>query len=133
MNMTRVPYDLVKTNYVRMKNKNKEAASSGIAHNALAVGTCVTGDICAEEDFRIDGKLEGNIECSGKVIVGTQAEIVGNIQCQNTDLMGTVVGNITIHETASLKSSVRFTGEIAAKYIDIEAGAMFNGTCKMLN
>jgi cytoskeletal protein CcmA (bactofilin family) len=116
-----------------MKNKNKETVSSGIAHNALSAGTCVTGDIRAEEDFRIDGKVEGNIECSGKVIVGPQAEIVGNIQCQNTDLMGTIVGNITIYETASLKSSVRFTGEIAAKYIDIEAGAIFNGTCKMLN
>jgi len=116
-----------------MKSWNKEAVSSGIAHNALAVGTYVRGNIKAEEDFRIDGKLEGDIECTGKVIVGPQAEIIGNIQCQNTDLMGVVVGNITIYETACLKSSVQFTGEIVAKYIDIEAGAIFNGTCKMLN
>ncbi|MDR1610006.1 MAG: polymer-forming cytoskeletal protein [Candidatus Symbiothrix sp.] len=116
-----------------MKSWNKETVSSGIAHNALAVGTYVRGNIRAEEDFRIDGKLEGDIECTGKVVVGPQAEITGNIQCQNTDLMGTIIGNITIYETASLKSSVRFTGEIAAKYIDIEAGAIFNGTCKMLN
>ncbi|GHS93870.1 hypothetical protein AGMMS50239_11960 [Bacteroidia bacterium] len=116
-----------------MKNWNKETVSSGVAHNALAIGTCVTGNIQAEEDFRIDGKLEGDIECTGKVVVGPQAEVIGNIQCQNTDLMGTVVGNITIYETASLKSSVRFSGEIVAKYIDIEAGAIFNGTCKMLN
>ena len=47
--------------------------------------------------------------------------------------MGVVVGNITIYETACLKSSVQFTGEIMAKYIDIEAGAIFNGTCKMIN
>jgi len=113
--------------------KNKETVSSGIAHNALAVGTYVKGDIKAEEDFRIDGKLDGNIECSGKVIVGPQAEINGNIQCQNTDLMGAVNGNIMIHEVVSLKSSVRFTGEIVAKYIEIETGASFNGTCRMLN
>jgi len=113
--------------------KNKETVSSGIAHNALATGTYVKGNIKAEEDFRIDGKLEGDIECTGKVIVGPQAEIIGNIQCQNTDLMGVVVGNITIYETACLKSSVQFTGEIMAKYIDIEAGAIFNGTCKMIN
>ena len=113
--------------------KNKDNSSSGIAHNALAAGTFVKGDIKAEEDFRIDGKIEGNIECSGKVIVGPQAEIKGNIQCQNTDLMGTITGNIMIYEVASLKSSVRFTGEIIAKYIEIEPGAVFNGTCKMLN
>ncbi|MDR1783259.1 MAG: polymer-forming cytoskeletal protein [Dysgonamonadaceae bacterium] len=111
----------------------KENGSIGIAHNALAVGTYLKGDIKAEEDFRIDGKLEGNIECAGKVVIGPQAEIKGNIQCQNTDLLGTIVGNITILETASLKSSVRYTGEIVAKYVEIEAGAMFNGTCKMMN
>jgi len=116
-----------------MKNWNKETVSSGIAHNALAIGTYVKGNIKAEEDFRIDGKLDGNIECNGKVVVGPQAEVNGNIQCQNTDLLGIVTGNITIYETASLKSSVQFTGEIVAKFIDIEAGAIFNGTCKMLN
>ena len=116
-----------------MKSWNKETVSSGIAHNALAVGTYVRGNIKAEEDFRIDGKLEGNIECTGKVVVGPQAEVIGNIQCQNTDLMGVIMGNITIYETACLKASVQFTGEIEAKYIDIEAGAIFNGTCKMIN
>jgi len=113
--------------------KNKDNSSSGIAHNALAAGTFVKGDIKAEEDFRIDGKLEGNIECAGKVIVGPQAEIKGNIQCQNTDLLGNITGNIMIYEVASLKSSVRFAGEIVAKYIEIEPGAVFNGTCKMIN
>jgi len=113
--------------------RNKDNSSSGIAHNAMAAGTYIKGDIKAEDDFRIDGKLDGNIECAGKVIVGPQAEVTGNIQCYNTDLMGSVTGNIMIYEVASLKSSVRFNGEIVAKYIEIEPGASFNGACKMLN
>ena len=118
---------------MRFIMRNKDTSPNGITHNALAAGTSVKGDIKAEEDFRIDGRLEGNIECSGKVIIGPQAEIIGNIQCQNTDLMGIITGNIMIYEVASLKASVRFTGEIIAKYIEIEPGASFNGTCKMLN
>ena len=81
--------------------------------------------------YAYHGHLDGNIECSGKVIIGPHAEINGNIQCQNTDLMGVINGNIIIYEVASLKASVKFTGEIAAKYIEIEPGASFNGTCKM--
>jgi cytoskeletal protein CcmA (bactofilin family) len=113
--------------------KNKENSSSGFAHNALAAGTYVKGNIKAEEDLRIDGRLEGNIECSGKVIVGPQAEILGDIQCENTDLFGKVDGNIVANDTIRLKSSVRFSGEVITKYIEIETGALFNGTCKMLN
>lgn len=113
--------------------KVKEMVSSGIAHNALATGTFIRGDIKAEEDFRIDGKLEGNLECAGKVIIGPQAEIVGNIQCQNADLLGRIQGNVLVQETVSLKSSVVFIGEIVTKYLEIESGASFNGTCKMIN
>jgi cytoskeletal protein CcmA (bactofilin family) len=113
--------------------KNKDNYPSGIAHNALAVGTYVKGNIKAEEDFRIDGKLEGNIECTGKVIVGQQAEVLGNIQCENTELFGKIDGNLTVNDTVRLKSTVRFTGEVVTKYIEIEPGALFNGSCKMLN
>ena len=42
--------------------KNKETVSSGVAHNALATGTIIKGNINAEEDLRIDGKVEGLVE-----------------------------------------------------------------------
>lgn len=111
--------------------KSKEVASSGIAHNAIAAGTMIKGNIHAEEDFRIDGKIEGNIECAGKVIIGPQSQIIGNIRCVNADLMGTVQGQIIVQETLSLKSSVVLIGEVMTKYLEIEPGAVFNGTCKM--
>ncbi|MDR1437387.1 MAG: polymer-forming cytoskeletal protein [Candidatus Symbiothrix sp.] len=110
---------------------NKNSAPVGTAHNSITTGTFIKGDIKAEEDFRIDGRIEGNIECSGKVIVGPLAEINGNIYCNNADLMGKIKGNIEVSETISLKSQVVFNGEIVAKYVDIEAGAVFNGTCTM--
>lgn len=113
--------------------KAKEIISSGIAHNAIAAGTIVKGEIKAEQDFRIDGKLEGDIECAGKIIVGPQAEILGNIKCTNADLMGRIQGNVYIEETVSLKASVIYNGEIVTKYLEIEPGAVFNGSCKMLN
>jgi cytoskeletal protein CcmA (bactofilin family) len=113
--------------------KNRENIPSGIAHNALAAGTFVNGNIKAEEDFRIDGRLEGCIECAGKIIVGQQAEVNGDVQCENCDLYGKIEGNITVNSTVRLKSSSRLTGEIAAKYVEIEVGAFFDGNCKMIN
>ncbi|MDR0507934.1 MAG: polymer-forming cytoskeletal protein [Dysgonamonadaceae bacterium] len=112
-------------------NNSKNSVPAGTTHNAITSGTFIKGDIKAEEDLRIDGKIEGNIDCTGRVIVGPQAEIVGNIICNNADLMGKIKGNIEVHETVSLKSQVVFTGEILAKYVDVEAGAVFNGMCTM--
>jgi cytoskeletal protein CcmA (bactofilin family) len=111
--------------------KNKEVVSSGVAYSSFAPGTTIKGNIYAEEDLRIDGKVEGTIECSGKVVIGPQAEIKGEINCENADLMGKVDGTLVIKGTLSLKSSVIFTGEVIVGGLEIEPGATFNGTCKM--
>ena len=105
--------------------------SSGIAHNALASGTLVKGSIHAEEDLRIDGKVEGLVECSGKVVIGPQGEIQGDIHCANLDVIGRVNGNMVIKEILSVKSSGNFTGDLVTGRLEIEPGAIFNGTCKM--
>lgn len=109
----------------------KDVPSSGIAHNALASGTLVKGDIHAEEDLRIDGKVEGTINCAGKVVVGPQAEILGDIQCANVDVTGRVTGNLVIKERATLRASCVFTGDLAAGSLEITPGAVFNGSCKI--
>jgi cytoskeletal protein CcmA (bactofilin family) len=111
--------------------KNKETVSVGVAHNALAPGTAVKGNIHAEEDLRIDGKIEGVIECAGRVVVGPQAEITGDIHSSNVDIMGRMTGNLVIKETLSLKASANFTGDAITGNLEIEPGATFNGTCKM--
>jgi cytoskeletal protein CcmA (bactofilin family) len=111
--------------------KNKELTSSGIAHNALTPGTLIKGSIHAEEDLRIDGKVEGLIECTGRVVIGPQAEIQGDIHCANADITGRVVGNLAIQETLSIKASGSFTGDLIAGRLEIESGAVFNGTCRM--
>ncbi|MCC8146288.1 MAG: polymer-forming cytoskeletal protein [Bacteroidales bacterium] len=111
--------------------KLKDSISSGASHNTLAQGTLVKGDIKAEEDLRIDGKIEGTIECVGRVVIGPHAEILGNVHCANMDLLGAVNGKLHIRETFSMRSSGSFTGEVTAGSLEIEPGAVFNGTCKM--
>ena len=111
--------------------KNKEVVSSGIAYNALAPGALVKGSIHVEEDLRIDGRVEGLIECAGRVVIGPQGEIHGDIHCANVDIIGRVTGNLVIKEVLSITASGTFTGDVITNSLEIEAGAVFNGTCKM--
>ncbi len=109
----------------------KEIISQGITHNSLAQGTFIKGEIHAEGDLRIDGKVEGNIGCKGKVVVGVKGEIFGQIQCENAEIMGCVEGDMKVNGNVSLKQSSVFHGGMITQTLDIEPGALFNGTCKM--
>jgi cytoskeletal protein CcmA (bactofilin family) len=110
--------------------KQKESPS-GIAHNALAAGTLIKGSIYAEEDMRIDGKVEGLIESAGRIVIGPQADIQGDIRCSNLDITGNVSGNLDIREALSIHASGNFTGDMTAGSLEIAPGARFNGTCRM--
>ena len=54
--------------------------------------TRIKGDIVSEADFRIDGKLDGNVKTSGKVVIGKDGYINGKVECVNADIEGSFNG-----------------------------------------
>lgn len=110
----------------------KEAIiTSGMGYSVLASGARVTGNIYAEEDIRIEGLLEGNLLCKGKVILGMQAVLTGNVKCLNAEIAGKVEGDVEVVEQLSLRSRSFIAGAIKTSVLVIEPGAIFNGTCEM--
>lgn len=106
-------------------------ATAANTHNILSSGTRIVGDVKAEEDIRIDGTIEGNIFCKGKIIIGVNSSVVGNIESAHIDLLGKVEGNIVCREDIILRASSSLLGDIVAGSIEIEPGARFDGTCSM--
>ena len=70
--------------------KQKEENTNGGLHNTLAAGTTVKGDIVTETDFRLDGKIEGDVSCSGKIVIGPKGNVTGNIVSTNAEILGEV-------------------------------------------
>ena len=99
--------------------------------NSFANGTEISGEIKSSGDIRIDGKLSGNINIKGRLVIGTTGFVDGEIICGNCDVSGKIVGKITVVELLSLKASANIQGDIITKKISIEPGAVFTGTCKM--
>ena len=110
-----------------VKSKENEIPSI----NLLGPGTVVKGEIRVSGDFRIDGTLQGSIECKGKIVVGPSGSIEGEIQCQNADFSGEVKATVKVSELLTLKETARFSGDIVTSKLAIEPGAKFSGTCKM--
>ncbi len=101
--------------------------------NTITVGTSIKGDIQANGDFRMDGILEGNITLTGKLVIGEQGHIVGDVVCQNANVIGVIDGNLSVKEFLTLYSTSRVKGDIVANKLAIEPGAYFTGSCHMLD
>ena len=105
--------------------------SSGAMYNALTNGSKIVGKIFADSDFRIDGEVEGTINCNGKVVIGHKGFLKGSISCVNAEVIGTVEGDILVTETLTLRGTALINGDVKTKVLVIEPNAVFNGTCSM--
>ena len=93
--------------------------------------TRITGNITSQADFRIDGKVEGTITTTGRVVVGEEGVVEGKITCENSDIAGTIKGDLDISGILSLKSSARIEGEVVAGKLAVESGANVDASISM--
>ncbi len=110
---------------------NKNSISEGSAINLIGSGTQITGDINSTGDVRIDGTLNGNIMLQGRLVIGHNGKIEGNVTCQNAEVSGEIKGKLNVGETLVLKNTSKILGDIITGKMVIESGALFTGTCNM--
>ena len=99
--------------------------------NRIEKHTKIKGDIVSEADFRIDGKLNGNLKTSGKVVIGKDGYIHGKVECLNADIEGNFNGELLVSELLTLKSSALIEGTVSVAKLAVEPGASFNASCSM--
>ncbi len=110
---------------------SKSTSGSNAGLNSLVVGTSVKGEIFAESDIRIDGTLIGKIECKGKLILGTEGKIEGEIICEDAIIVGTIKGKLKVNNLLVVKESALIDGDVFTDQLNVESGAVFNVSCVM--
>jgi cytoskeletal protein CcmA (bactofilin family) len=109
---------------------NMTVASSG-ATNSLTAGTTLEGKITTDNDIRVDGKLIGTLICKGKVIIGPQGHVSGDIDCTHAVIEGSFDGNLVVKELLNVRESAKIMGDIKTEKLLVQSGAIFNVTCSM--
>lgn len=121
-------------------NNKKEVSStsstsgstlSGGGINSLGDGTKLNGDLSANSDIRIDGTLEGNLICKGKLILGPKGTITGTVDCQSAVIEGKINGTVKVKDVLQIKESAVITGDITTDKLIVQSGAVFNVKCEM--
>jgi len=93
--------------------------------SVLAVDIVVKGDVTAQADLHIDGRIEGNITCAA-LVQGESSEIHGEIRADSARISGTVRGTITVGDLV-VQRSARIHGDVAYDTITIEQGGIVDG------
>ena len=112
------------------RNRNTHTSmEQGI--NRIVEGTVVEGAIRSEGSIRIDGRFTGDIQTSGRLVIGAQGVIEGTVDCADCESEGQVRGNLRVSGLLSLKASAQVEGEIRYGRMAVEAGARIEGLCKL--
>lgn len=113
------------------EKKNRPTSELSKEQNKISQGTNIKGDIEGKGSFRIDGNVEGTLKTPGKVVVGKEGNITGDLVCENADIEGKFSGTLNISGTLSLRSTAIIEGEATVGQLAVEPGATFNATCTM--
>ena len=113
-------------------NKDDERVSEiSNSSNTISKDTSIEGNVQTSGNLRVEGKILGNIRAKSKVVLGTSAQVEGKIFAQNADIEGTVKGTVQVEGLLTLKSNANIKGDIHTGKLVMEAGAQFDGKCKM--
>lgn len=114
-----------------MEENNVQNGS--IKVNIISNQTTITGDIDGHGNVRIDGTLLGNIKASGKIVIGKNGKIEGDIDCKDLVINGQVEGTVRVKGLLSLTASAKLYGDMIIQQLSVEAGAFLIGHCNVNN
>jgi cytoskeletal protein CcmA (bactofilin family) len=89
------------------------------------------GDLSAEEDLLIQGRVEGSITHTQRLTVGAQGTVKANIRAQLIVVEGTVDGDLQAEKSVFVKETAKVRGNIYSPAVSILEGACFSGNIDM--
>ena len=109
-------------------NRTAVAPQSG---GVLSRGVSINGSVKFKNELLIDGEVEGKINSTGRLTIGKNGRIRGEIRTKSVTVEGTVEGNITAGERCALRAGCTVRGDIEAPRLVLDEEATFIGSAKI--
>ena len=91
-----------------------------------------TGNIKIKKTFMIRGKVNGNIDSEGDIVIDTDAIVNANITAERVLIRGQVKGNVIGNKLIFVTASGTLDGDITTGKVVLEPGCTFTGKCTMV-
>lgn len=118
------------------KKKSKTAKTVNNKQNAPSVtfitkDTIIKADMFCNDDVRIAGTIDGEVESKQKLILSQTGSVTGSITSPEADVSGKINGDVRVSSKLTLRATAVIDGEIYAKKLSIEDGAKITGALKV--
>ena len=94
--------------------------------------TTVEGTLRSAKDLRVEGHVEGDVVCEGKLTIAEGAVVQARIEAADILVAGSVEGDVHSHGCFKLQPSAVVRGSATAARIMIEDGASYEGELHMV-
>jgi cytoskeletal protein CcmA (bactofilin family) len=116
-----------KTDSAPPASKGTHQSAYGSAPNRLSSGVSITGDVKFSSELVIDGEVEGNITSNGKLSIGTNATVIGDIRAGFIIIQGAVEGNVLAAERCALQAGASLHGDVKSPRLAMDENASLVG------
>jgi cytoskeletal protein CcmA (bactofilin family) len=116
-----------KTSSATPASKGTHQCDNGSAPNRISSGVSITGEVKFGSELVIDGEVEGSITSSGKLTIGTNATVVGDIRAGLVTIQGAVQGNVLAAERCALQAGASLRGDIESPRLAMDENASLVG------
>jgi len=89
------------------------------------------GELTADEDLMLKGRVEGSIKHSSSLRIGEEGSVKGDIKAKHVMVEGRVDGDTYAESSVTIKETANVNGNVFAPKVSLVEGARFKGSIDM--
>ncbi len=113
------------------RDRQNSGSSPETVISIIGPGMKVVGDCETDGTIRIEGSVKGSVRAGKAVVIGKEGHVEGDITTQDAVISGRVHGSLVAESRLELQATCRIEGEVRARRMQLEEGAILNGTVQM--
>ena len=113
------------------KDRNSNGAPPETVISIIGPGMQVIGECHTDGTIRIEGTVQGTVRAGKAVVVGRDGVVDGEVFTQDAVISGRVRGGLVAESRLELQATCRIDGDVRARRMQLEEGAILNGTIQM--
>lgn len=94
--------------------------------------TEISGVLVSNGTLRIDGKVQGEVQVNGDIIVGEGAVIEASVKGFDIQVAGKIRGDVEAAGKLEIQSTGAVEGDVVVNTLQVADGALFQGKCQMM-